>query len=137
MMIAVISFLWAFFITPETAYLFYIICALTGGAYGADLSIPPALYADMVDDVNEGGIYFAILNFINKFSLAIGAGIGLLIPGILGFDSAAGNASSASTNQQDFSVTSIAVVYCLIPCAFKLLSAILLKRGDFDKAYKN
>jgi GPH family glycoside/pentoside/hexuronide:cation symporter len=71
---------------------FAVVCVVTGAALGADLSLPPAIQADVIDygrlrdGADRAGLQFAFWGMSTKLALA--AAVGLALPGVaaLGFD---------------------------------------------------
>jgi Na+/melibiose symporter-like transporter len=121
MVLAVIAFVWAFGLQAGDAVAFGVICVLSGLALGADLALPPSLLADVIDDDGTApeaggeGAYFGLWTLANKANLALAAGIALPVLGALGYVPGSGGAER-----------SLALVYALLPCAFKLVSAAIL-----------
>ena len=121
MLLAVIAFAWAYTLGSGDVVAFGAICVLSGIALGADLALPASILADVIDRDRRGpgessaGSYFGIWNLVTKANLAIAAGVALPALGALGYapgDGAAGR--------------SLALIYCLLPCALKLASAAVL-----------
>lgn len=102
---------------------FFVVCIITGAALGADLSLPPALQADVIDyhrlrsPTADAGLFFAAWNLITKFALALSAGIGLYGVEVLGFDPKAPD----ETGRQ-----ALIVLYALVPVALKVCATVLL-----------
>ena len=126
MALAVASFVWAFALGPGDVIAFGVICALSGLALGADLALPASILADVIDgddrasaESAEGG-YFGLWNLVTKANLALAAGIALPVLAALGYAPGDGGAAR-----------SLALVYCLVPCAFKLVAAAVLWRAPF------
>jgi Na+/melibiose symporter-like transporter len=121
MTVAVVAFVWAWRIGPGDVMAYGAICALSGLALGADLALPASLLADVIDRDRRGpgaaaeGSYFGIWNLVTKANLAIAAGLALPALDALGY--APGEPGAAR---------SLALVYCLLPCVFKLGSAAAL-----------
>jgi Na+/melibiose symporter-like transporter len=121
MLLAVVAFVWAWRLGPGDAAAFAVICALSGLALGADLALPASILADVIDGDRRGpaaaaeGSYFGIWNLVTKLNLALAAGLALPALAALGY--APGDPGAAR---------SLALVYCLLPCAFKLAAAALL-----------
>jgi GPH family glycoside/pentoside/hexuronide:cation symporter len=94
---------------------FLAICVLTGLTLGADLALPPAMQADVVDlDTLESGaqrtgLYFAVWNMATKLALAIAVGIAFPILGAIGFPATTPAA-----------LIGLAALYGLFPVGFKL-----------------
>ena len=97
---------------------FLIVCVLTGVTLGADLALPPAIQADVVDlDTLESGaqrtgFYFAVWNMATKLAVALAVGIGFPLLTAFGFSTAGNNGATA--------LTALAALYGLFPVLFKL-----------------
>ncbi len=118
MVLAVVTFFWAFLLQPGDVYAFMIICLLSGIAFGADLALPPSIMADRIennDHESKASQYFALLSFIPKFAFAMTSGIALLTLDIFNFQPGEENTSQA--------LTTLVTFYALIPCIIKLLAA--------------
>jgi Na+/melibiose symporter-like transporter len=121
MTVAVVAFVWAWRLGPGDVMAYGAICILSGLALGADLALPASILADVIDRDRRGpgaaaeGSYFGIWNLVTKANLAIAAGLALPALDALGY--APGEPGAAR---------SLALVYCLLPCAFKLGSAAAL-----------
>lgn len=123
MALAVVSFFWAIFITPETAWSYGFICVLSGLALGADLAIPPSILADQIHDQRSeqhAASYYGILTFIAKSALAIASLIALPLLDFFGFKPGGANNADA--------LLVLSITYAGIPSIIKLVSAILLWR---------
>ena len=124
MLLAVVAFVWAYALGPGDVVAFGAICVLSGVALGADLALPASILADVIDRDRRGagassaGSYFGIWNLATKANLAIAAGIALPALAALGYAPGEGGAAR-----------SLALVYCVLPCALKLGSAAVLWLG--------
>lgn len=128
MVLAIASFVWAFLLGPGDGLAFALICAASGAALGAELALPPALLADLLADGRRkgraaagAGAYFGVWNFVNKFNLALAAGIALPLVALFGYKVGAGD----TANQGLFA---LAATYALLPAAIKVVSLLLLWR---------
>lgn len=129
MVLAVVTFAWAFFLPgqpPEAALLgFAVVCALSGIALGADLVVPAALLAGVIqragDAETRGGSFFGLWNFGAKLTLALAAGLALPLVGLFGYVPGAPSGASG--------LTGLAAIYCLLPCLLKLGAGALLWRS--------
>ena len=80
---------------------FAAICFGTGLTVGADLALPSAIQADVIDvdtarsGEQRSGLYFATWSLSTKLSLALGVGIIFPLLGLFGFDPAPGAVNSA------------------------------------------
>ncbi len=132
MALSVVAFAWAFLLGPGDVAAYLAICVLSGVGLGADLALPPSLLADVIDaDEERGagrneGAYFGLWSLTTKLNLALAAGIAL--PLLQGF----GYAPGAANSPQALFV--LAAVYALMPCALKLLAAVVLADSPFVSA---
>lgn len=121
MLLAIATFIWAFFLQPGDIIAYGVICVLSGTALGADLALPPSILADRINRQNtesEATQYYALLAFIPKTAIAIASGASFLILDQLGF--IAGTQNSPQTLQ------GLITLYALIPCIIKLGAAFYL-----------
>lgn len=146
--LAIVSFVWAFFLYPGAALPFALICLFTGAALGAELAIPSALLADHLQRQNQqtsplsgAGVYFGLWQFVNKLALALAAGVALPLLAYLGYQVGAAETVSlevttASTgivspdpsHTTGMGLTALAAVYALLPAAIKCLALFWLWR---------
>ncbi len=121
MALAVLSFVWAAGLGAGDVWGFTAVCVASGVALGADLSLPSALLAGVIQRAGHGqrleGAYFGWWNFATKLNLALAAGLALPLLALFGYapGSRDGNALQALT-----------LAYCVLPCVLKLLAAGLL-----------
>lgn len=114
-------------------YLF--VCVVTGFALGADLSLPAALVARLIEENGERGktegTYFGLWNWINKFNLALAPSFAL---GTSQWFSYSADMAKTESYQnmgllQQLANDPLLWVYALVPCALKLLAIVLLGRS--------
>lgn len=121
MLAAVAAFIWAWALGPGALGGFVAICVLSGLAFGADLALPPALLARVIDANGHGGrregAYFGLWNFVNKLMLALAGGVALPLLQALGYGRGA---------QDEAALAALAFTYAVVPCALKLVAAGLL-----------
>ena len=126
MIFAAIVFSPAPFLPEGSALAFGIICVLSGLALGADIMLPAAIQADVIDvdtassGEQRSGTYFAVWSFTTKFSLALTVMVALPLLEAFGFSAAPGTASSAA------SIVLLGFMYGWGPIAFKLPAIILM-----------
>lgn len=111
---------------PEGAFAaFLAVCLVTGAALGADLALPPAMQADVVDldrlrhGEERTGTYFAVWLAVTKAAAALSAGLGLAGVSAAGFDPAAPTPAG---------VMVLALAYAGVPVVLKLAAVALIWR---------
>ncbi len=103
--------------------LFAIVCVVTGMALGADLALPPAIQADVVDydrwrnKQERTGLQFALWGMSTKLALALSVGIALPALDMFGFD--------ADAPRQD-GFTVLIVIYAVVPIVIKLAAILIV-----------
>ena len=121
MVAAVVAFVWAWWLPAGAAAGFAAICVLSGLAFGADLALPPALLARVIDanghNGQREGAYFGLWNFANKLVLAVAGALALAILDALGYARGAREAAA---------LDALAFTYAVVPCGLKLAAAALL-----------
>ena len=124
MLLAVVTFIWAYGLGSGDALAYGTICVLSGFALGADLALPPALLAGVIGQAGDSGkregVYFGAWSWATKMNLALAAGISLPLLQQLGYTPGVQNASGAHA---------LGVAYAIVPCGLKLLAAVLLWRA--------
>lgn len=122
-------------------YLF--VCIVTGFALGADLSLPAALVARLIEENGERGktegTYFGLWNWVNKFNLALAPSFAL---GTLQWFSYSADMAKTESYQsmgllQQLANDPLLWVYALVPCGLKLLAIVLLGRSDLASLNRN
>jgi glycoside/pentoside/hexuronide:cation symporter, GPH family len=121
MLLAITVFAWAAGLGAGDVAAFTAVCVLSGVALGADLTLPSALLAGVIQRAGHGGraegAYFGWWNFATKLNLALAAGVAL--PLLQGFGYAPGTRSPEA-------LTALTAAYCLLPCGLKLVALALL-----------
>jgi glycoside/pentoside/hexuronide:cation symporter, GPH family len=121
MVAAVAAFVWAYWLGAGALWGFAAICVLSGFAFGADLALPPALLARVIEANGHGaqreGAYFGLWNFVNKLTLAIAGGVALPLLEGMGY---------LRGSQDPEALGALAFTYAVVPCALKLVAAALL-----------
>jgi Na+/melibiose symporter-like transporter len=143
MLLAIVSFVWAFLLATGDGIAFAIICAASGAALGAELALPPALLADRLADgrysgKNAGGAgaYFGIWNFVTKFNLALAAGIALPLVSFAGYRASSLPVGAGDT-LSSYGLLTLSAVYALLPALLKTVSLLLLWRWRDDLEGEN
>ncbi|MGB0853631.1 MAG: MFS transporter [Pikeienuella sp.] len=135
MIYASLIFIPAAFLGPGDTVIFGVICVLTGLALGADLALPAAIQADVVDqDTAETGeqrtgVYFAIWSLITKAALAVGGGVALIILDVVDFQTNAANGETA--------LTALAMLYALAPAVLKMIAVAMMWNFPLDRAQQS
>lgn len=121
MLLAVAVFAWAWALGPGDAWPFLVVCVLAGVALGADLVLPGALLAGVIETAGDRGqaegAYFGWWNFATKLNLALAAGLALPLLGVFGY---------APGTRDGAALQALAAAYCLLPCLLKLGAAAAL-----------
>jgi glycoside/pentoside/hexuronide:cation symporter, GPH family len=123
MLLAVASFIGAFFLSAGDVWQYAIICIFSGLALGADLALPPSILADHIhqnETQAQAATHYALLALAAKLSLALASAIVLPLLGKAGFVPAAHNTDSA--------LFFLSVAYALVPCLLKLGAVAMLWR---------
>lgn len=121
MVLAVLTFMWAVTLGAGDKAAFVLVCALSGMALGADLAVPSALLAGVIQAAGHGGqregAYFGWWNFATKLNLALAAGLALPTLSLFGY-------SPGARDEQ--ALQALTIAYCVLPCLLKLVAAALL-----------
>jgi GPH family glycoside/pentoside/hexuronide:cation symporter len=123
MLLAVLCFGWAASLAAGEQTGFLLVCLGSGVALGADLAIPGALLARLVQRAGLAGraegAFFGWWNFATKLNLALAAGLALPLLQALGY---------APGRRDPQALQALTLAYCLLPCLLKLGAAALLYR---------
>jgi glycoside/pentoside/hexuronide:cation symporter, GPH family len=121
--LAIATFIWATFLGPGDVLAYTLVCIASGVALGADLALPGALLAGVIQRAGHGqrleGAYFGWWNFATKLNLALAAGIALPLLALFGYTPGARDPDA---------LQALTLAYCLLPCVLKLVAAALLWR---------
>ena len=116
--LAIVVFAWASQLGAGQTLAFALVCALSGVALGADLALPGALLAGVIQANGQAGqaegAYFGWWNFATKLNLALAAGLALPLLGRFGY--APGIRDAGALN-------ALVIAYCVLPCLLKLAAA--------------
>ena len=111
---------------------FGIVSVLTGFAFGADVTLPPAMQADVVDvdtaasGEQRTGLYFAFWSVATKAASAVAGGAGLYVLGAAGFQETGQSAPDA--------LWTLTLLYAAAPIVLKLIAVALIWRFPLDAA---
>lgn len=121
MALAIVAFVWAATLGAGDGTAFVCVCLATGVALGADLALPGALLAGVIQRAGHGGrlegAYFGWWNFATKLNLALAAGIALPLLAVFGY---------APGSRDAGALAALTLAYCALPCLLKALAAALL-----------
>jgi glycoside/pentoside/hexuronide:cation symporter, GPH family len=121
MALAIAVFIWAAALSAGDAAAFTAVCVLSGVALGADLTVPSALLAGVIQQSGHAGhaegAYFGWWNFATKLNLALAAGVSLPALQALGY---------APGSRSEQALSALTLAYCVLPCLLKLVAAGLL-----------
>jgi len=121
MALAVATFAWAAMLGAGDVAAYTAVCVASGIALGADLTLPGAMLAGVIQRAGHGqqqeGAYFGWWNFATKLNLALAAGISLPLLGAFGYSPGSRDADA---------LQALTIAYCLLPCLLKLGAAGLL-----------
>ncbi len=124
MALACCAFVWVPMIPAQGYLLFLVVCVLTGMALGADLSLPPAMQADVVDldslraGGQRAGLFFALWGMSTKLALALAVGVTFPLLDLLGFD--------PSLENDGGTILALAVIYAVVPTVLKIIAIIMV-----------
>ncbi len=112
---------------------FLIVSILTGVCLGADLALPPAMQADVIDldtartRQQRAGFFFALWGMATKLALAGAVGIAYPLLDLAGFDPAA-------TQNDRGALFALAALYAWAPVVFKLAAIAAMWRYPITAA---
>jgi len=119
--LAIGAFVWAALLGVGDVVAYSVICIASGVALGADLTLPGAMLAGVIQRAGHGGrlegAYFGWWNFATKLNLALAAGVALPVLGAFGYVPGGLDADG---------LRALSLAYGLLPCALKLVAAALL-----------
>ncbi|MEO3690142.1 MFS transporter [Roseateles paludis] len=119
--LAVLAFCSAAVLRPGDGTAFLAICIGSGAALGADLALPTALLAGVVQRAGYGGqaegAFFGWWHAATKLNLALAAALALPLPQALGYTPGTRDAAG---------LTALSFTYALLPCVLKLMAVALL-----------
>lgn len=123
MITAAVVFLTVPFIPMGALWAFAAVCIVTGMALGADLTLPPAIQADVVDydqwrfGHRRAGLQFALWGMSTKFALAVAVGLALPALEFFGFDPAAPTVEG---------ISALVMIYAVVPAVIKVMAVAVV-----------
>jgi Na+/melibiose symporter-like transporter len=112
---------------------FATVCVASGLGLGADLALPTAMQADVVDADSavtgnrRAGLYFALWSMATKLSLALAVGIAFGTLDVAGF-------AAEGTSNGPIALLALVGLYALLPVAMKFASIFLVWNFEIDAA---
>ena len=112
--------------------IFALVCIGTGFALGADLMLPPAIQADVIDvdtaasGEQRSGLYFATWGLATKLALALAVGVAFPLLGWAGFDPGAGLRSASG-------LATLGFLYAGLPIVLKLAAIAMMWNFPLDE----
>lgn len=121
MLLAVVSFIWAAFLSAGDVASFAIICAVSGFAFGADLALPPSILSGHIHKYKkqaDASFLFAQLSLLAKIALA--ASTALVFPMLDLFEFNPGGANDPEA------LAALTLTYAALPCLIKMVAIVLI-----------
>lgn len=125
MALCCLVFVWVPLIPPGAVWAFAAVCLLTGATLGADLALPPAMQADVVDldtlrsGQERAGLFFALWSMATKLALGLAAAGGFWALEAAGFDTAAATNGAGA-------VLALTMIYAVAPVVLKGVAMTLV-----------
>lgn len=120
---------------PQDWGLFLAVCIGSGLALGADIVLPAAMQADVVDldrletgAAPRTGVYFALWSVATKLALALAAGLAFGALALAGFDTGAPGAGGQSA----MAMSTLVALYCAVPVILKAIAIAMIWRYPID-----
>lgn len=119
MVLAIISFMWAYTLNSGDQVWFALVCIASGAALGADMILLPAIFSryQTKKSINPA-VAFGFWNFSGKASLALAAGLILPTLSWSGF--------SVGSTKSPEALNALAFLYAIVPCILKTGALIML-----------
>ena len=130
MTLAIAAFLWTLALGSGDLIPFALICAASGAALGADLTLLPAIFAQRLAQTGTPeAAAFGLWSFVSKLSLAFAALLILPALDAAGFRSGASNSPAA--------LQTLTLIYAGLPCVLKGIAIALLYRTQLPMLAKD
>jgi glycoside/pentoside/hexuronide:cation symporter, GPH family len=130
MTLAIASFLWILTLGTGDLIPFALICAASGAALGADLTLLPAIFAQRLAQTGTPeAAAFGLWSFVSKLSLALAALT--ILPALQAAGFQPGQANSENALQ------TLTLIYAGLPCVLKLTAIALLAWTRIDMTLKD
>lgn len=119
MILAIAAFGYALMLQTGDLVAFAVICAASGIALGADMTLLPALFAKRMEEISPGAAEgFGLWSFVSKMTLAIAAVALLPLLEQSGYQPGQTNDEAA--------LWTLSLLYGAVPCILKLIAIALL-----------
>jgi glycoside/pentoside/hexuronide:cation symporter, GPH family len=119
MVVAILAFLWTLALGEGDLVAFAVICAASGAALGADLTLLPAIFSARLAALGRSeAAAFGLWSFVSKLSLALAALTILPTLDAAGFVPGSENTESA--------LQTLTLIYAGLPCVLKVSAIVLL-----------
>lgn len=130
MTLAIASFLWTLTLGAGDLIPFALICAASGAALGADLTLLPAIFAQRLAQTGTPeAAAFGLWSFVSKLSLALAALTILPALQAAGFQPGQSNPEEA--------LQTMTLIYAGLPCVLKVTVIALLARTRLEMPVKD
>jgi Na+/melibiose symporter-like transporter len=132
MILACVAFAAAPFLGPGDVAAFAAVCVLTGLALGADVVLPSAVQADVIDvdtaatGQERAGLYLGLWALATKLAFAGAVGLAFPILSLAGYDPGAGVKTEAG-------LTMLGLLYAGLPVILKIGAIALVWRFPLDR----
>ncbi len=127
MVLAIVAFVFAARLGAGDTLAFAAICAASGAALGADMTLLPAIFARHLARQGSGeATAFGLWSFASKLSLALAAA--MLLPALQ-----AGGFTPGRDNPTE-ALRLLSLLYAVLPCGLKLAAIVLLIRIPLPEA---
>lgn len=124
MILTCAAFIWVPLLEPGQVVAFGIIAAITGMGFGADVTLPPALQADVVDydtlrnGKQRAGLLFALWSMATKLALAVA--VGTVFPALEAYGFTPRGPNTEQT------IFALAIAYSLVPVVLKIIAITMV-----------
>ena len=132
MLLASAAFAVAPLLGPGQVWLFAAVCVVTGFALGADVVLPAAVQADVIDvdtaasGQERAGLYLGLWALATKLAFAGAVGIAFPLLALAGYDPGAGIRTEGG-------LAALGLLYAGLPVALKIGAVALIWRFPLDK----
>ncbi len=125
MVLSIVAFAYAVLLGTGDLVAFAVICAASGVALGADMTLLPALFAKRMEEISPGAAEgFSLWSFVSKMTLAIAAVALLPLLQSSGYVPGQSNDEAA--------LWMLSLLYGAVPCLLKFLAIALLVTTPTD-----